>query len=573
MDINLVYDPSVASAPPAFKTALTAAADYLDSLIVDPITVNIQVGYGEVDGQLLGFNTLGAAGPTSGAQLAYRPLRADLAANANSTTANLAVASLPASDPTGGGRFYISAAQQKAWGLLPADGSGIDGVAGFSSTAAFDYDPANRAVPGTYDFIGIAEHELTHALGRIAGLQFQPNLYSPLDLFRYAAPGSVALSASQPAYFSIDGGASPLAYFATAGDLGDWADSAVQDSFDSFSASGVVNALTPIDAIELNALGFAINTGLEPWSTVTLTRSDQWLTTPVWGSTVAIDDSAGRNVIASEGNDTVSCGPGPITVVGANASTQLHVTAGSGPALVFAGPESTTVALGSGSGTIIGGSGALTVNGAVLPGGADAIFGGSGTSSIAGGQERLVFIGGSGPNRVSVGPGGVAFAGTGGSDLIANAPNALLIGQVGGDQLVARSGGDELVAGSGNETLNGLASGAPDVLFGGSGSDLVQLGRGNDIFVGAGGACTVVAGSGDAGMWVGAGADTFQFSAGSTGGSDVIVGFRPGTDHLALAGYAGATIFAHNGASAVQLSDGTQITLLGVSAKNLAALA
>jgi len=47
MDINLEFDPSVATAPAAFKVALTAAADYLDALITDPITVNIAVGWGD----------------------------------------------------------------------------------------------------------------------------------------------------------------------------------------------------------------------------------------------------------------------------------------------------------------------------------------------------------------------------------------------------------------------------------------------------------------------------------------------------------------------------------------------
>jgi hypothetical protein len=37
MQINLIYDPSVDTAPAAFKTAMAAAADFLDQLIVNPI--------------------------------------------------------------------------------------------------------------------------------------------------------------------------------------------------------------------------------------------------------------------------------------------------------------------------------------------------------------------------------------------------------------------------------------------------------------------------------------------------------------------------------------------------------
>ena len=64
MQINLIYDRSVAAAPAAFKTAMTAAAGFLDELIVNPITVNIQVGYGEDDDGAFpigGYLSLGAA--------------------------------------------------------------------------------------------------------------------------------------------------------------------------------------------------------------------------------------------------------------------------------------------------------------------------------------------------------------------------------------------------------------------------------------------------------------------------------------------------------------------------------
>ena len=49
MQINLNYDSSVNAAAEAFKMAMAAAASFLDELIVNPITVNIQVDYGEDD--------------------------------------------------------------------------------------------------------------------------------------------------------------------------------------------------------------------------------------------------------------------------------------------------------------------------------------------------------------------------------------------------------------------------------------------------------------------------------------------------------------------------------------------
>jgi hypothetical protein len=41
MQINLIYDSSVNAAPMGFKAAIAAAAQFLDNLITNPITVNI----------------------------------------------------------------------------------------------------------------------------------------------------------------------------------------------------------------------------------------------------------------------------------------------------------------------------------------------------------------------------------------------------------------------------------------------------------------------------------------------------------------------------------------------------
>ena len=67
MELNLIYDGSVAAAPAAFKTAITFAADFLRSLILNPITVNIQVGYGEYDNGALPIgDNLSSGGALSG---------------------------------------------------------------------------------------------------------------------------------------------------------------------------------------------------------------------------------------------------------------------------------------------------------------------------------------------------------------------------------------------------------------------------------------------------------------------------------------------------------------------------
>jgi hypothetical protein len=52
--INITYDSSVDNAPAAFKAAVADVVAFFESVFTNPITINIDVGYGEVDGQKLG---------------------------------------------------------------------------------------------------------------------------------------------------------------------------------------------------------------------------------------------------------------------------------------------------------------------------------------------------------------------------------------------------------------------------------------------------------------------------------------------------------------------------------------
>jgi hypothetical protein len=259
MQINFIYDSSTASAPTAFKTALADAAAYLDSLITNNITVNIQVGWGEDNGAPITPDSLSTGGPQQdGIGMTYAQLKAALSANATSAADQTMLANMPAVDPTDGGNFYITAAQQKAWGLLPANGAEIDGNIGFSSTENWTFDPNSRSVAGAYDFIGDAEAEITHVLGRFAGLQLSaPGWYSPLDLMRYAGPGANELTVGAPAYFSINGGATNLDSFNTAGDPSDWTTSVRSDAFgDGYTDQTMV--MTQTDQTLLDTLGYTI---------------------------------------------------------------------------------------------------------------------------------------------------------------------------------------------------------------------------------------------------------------------------------------------------------------------------
>ena len=136
--INVSYDASCNNAPAAFKTAVAAVVSYYESLFTDPITISIDVGYGEVDGQ-----SVGGLGESLYFldSLTYAQLKSALTADAKTTADATAIAGLPATDPTGGGTYWVSQADAKALGVL--GGSGLDGYVEFSSSTNWDYNTTN----------------------------------------------------------------------------------------------------------------------------------------------------------------------------------------------------------------------------------------------------------------------------------------------------------------------------------------------------------------------------------------------------------------------------------------------
>lgn len=276
MDLILEDDGSgsYTNAPQAFKDALTYAADYLDNLITNDITVTIEVGYGTFEGKAFGSNVFAEGGPEAGENVSYANLVTDLNHSANSADDTTAYGNLPAQSPYGDTTYYLSPAQQKAFGLLSANSSEVDGAVGFATeqNGDFNYSITDRAMPNEYDFVGVALHELTHALGRIADFVIggDPTI---LDLFRYSAPGVIDTSGRIHAqdYFSIDGGTTNLDNFdATGSDPGDWgvnSGAAADDANNAYVDPDVVNAFTQTDIAEMDVLGFNVN----PSATVALT--------------------------------------------------------------------------------------------------------------------------------------------------------------------------------------------------------------------------------------------------------------------------------------------------------------
>jgi Ca2+-binding RTX toxin-like protein len=233
------------------------------------------------------------------------------------------------------------------------------------------------------------------------------------------------------------------------------------------------------------------------------------------------------NIFATgSGNDTINAGGGHNAITLGSGDDILQST---GDDTVNAGNGSETVtAIGTGSDLIFGGPGALFF---VATGGSATIFGGSGSDTFLGGPGQAVVHGGTGGNNF-------LFAGTGA---------ATLFGGGNGDQLIAANSSEaqDLRAGAGNETLFGGFSRGADTFHGGTGNATITGGSGSNLFV---------------------------FTDGQAGGTDLLVGFNSGKDHVDLQGYGNHEVANAlksqslvGGSASITLSDHTTITFSGIS--------
>src|SRR6266567_5787757 len=237
--INLLFDAAAMAAPASFRAGIQQAASMLSAAISDKITVNLNIDYSGTGGGAF-------AGPDHGLFESYSSIRADLINNA--TPGDTTFNALPSgSSIQGKSNVVVWNAQLKLWGLLGANDTSTDDG---SATFATDIDSSL--------LVGVALHELTHAMGRINDGP-QPDIF---DFFRFTSPGVRLFSGSDTApaaYFSIDGGYTKLADYGQNSDPSDFLNSGVQgpnDPFNEFYTYSTIQALTTVDLQQLDALGF-----------------------------------------------------------------------------------------------------------------------------------------------------------------------------------------------------------------------------------------------------------------------------------------------------------------------------
>src|SRR5262245_20809268 len=121
MQINVTFDQPLSSLPDGFVAGVNHVVDYLDRVFTNPVTITIQVGYGEIAGQTMGTGALGESETYVDNSYTYSEVVSALEANASSPTQQSAYATLPASSPLSTSTLWLTTAQEKALGLLASN--------------------------------------------------------------------------------------------------------------------------------------------------------------------------------------------------------------------------------------------------------------------------------------------------------------------------------------------------------------------------------------------------------------------------------------------------------------------
>jgi hypothetical protein len=232
----------------------------------------------------------------------------------------------------------------------------------------------------------------------------------------------------------------------------------------------------------------------------------------------------------SGGYAVISGGTNTAASIATSGGTTTQITLASGPAtitsygadIISSGSGTSVITLAAANTRITAGAGNVTIhNRDTKTGDPQTIRGATGTLSYDQGAGALSFVGGAGMATIDGGWGSLSIVGGAGNLAITNG-----------------SGGLRFVGGSGGATI-ALTPGGGDVTFG-AGTTSVQ-----------------VAGYGAA--------DIFRFILGHGGGTDVISGFRAGTDRIAMQGVAVASTQTTGGSTDIVLTDLTHLRLLGVT--------
>jgi len=257
-------------------------------------------------------------------------------------------------------------------------------------------------------------------------------------------------------------------------------------------------------------------------------------------------------LVGSNGNDTLNGEDGVDLIIGDFAGGSITI---GGADSIFGGTGSDHAAAGLGDDTVSGDAGADWLDGGAND---DTLYGGDGDDAALGAAGDDVVLGGEGNDYSDGGQGTDTLASNTGEDWLDGAEgDDLLLAGDGNDIVLGAPGEDVIEAGAGNDVANG--GGGDDILQGGNGDDLLQgddafTGNGDDTLYGGDGSDIAFGGAGNDGLYGGAGADLLS----GDDGDDTLAG---GTGNDLLFGGAGSDTVIYAGSITTIGSSGGVVTI------------
>lgn len=292
------------------KASFQAAADLWSARFADPVTVKLTVGTAALGPGILGqaasrrLNTnftnfkaaLGADITTQADVTAVGNLglgaSTGMLINRTSNNPNGSGSATPYLDNDGDANnqtIRLTAANARSLGFS----FGIGGIAGactdcdafiqFSTNFTWDHDRSNGINPTDFDFVGVAAHEIGHALGFVSGVDtldgnsppvngpFPDDAFtfvSSLDLFRWSDLSALSgvqdfTADTRDKFFTIDRGATREGLFSNGVNFGGdgrqashWRDSMGIGIMDPTSARGELLAISALDLKAFDVIGW-----------------------------------------------------------------------------------------------------------------------------------------------------------------------------------------------------------------------------------------------------------------------------------------------------------------------------
>ena len=310
-----------------------SAGDWWSVRFADPVTVNVTIDFGGLPSGVLGSTS------NNTEQANFSPVKTALDTDMTTADDATAVAFLQPGtaldmvtidtsgtpyplirDNDGSGNNFaldVPRANLKALGMRAANDPAEDGAITFSDAFSWDFDASNGVGGSSFDFVGVAAHEIGHLMGFVSGVDivdlvggsgpYAPTdldnfrVFSVLDLYRYSAYSLSLTSPPQPApgavldlaygdtpFFSLDAGLNNLATFSTGSYNGDgrqashWKDNLGLGLLDPTAAPGETLAISALDVQAMDVIGWDAHLVPEPSSIALLLVGSLGLAGFIW---------------------------------------------------------------------------------------------------------------------------------------------------------------------------------------------------------------------------------------------------------------------------------------------------